>query len=173
MCSTFYTSSNLPDNNLDILSISLYRFNFIGCLQMYNSTYYQSQYQIQNLNYQLVWQEGKSKLQNVASFQYAFLTQCFFFLEKQTCGQRKDKEKEVLTIKRWWTGLLWERLWDWNLSNCWKFAGKFRGREEREREREREREDKFSKPMRINRITDEKALKPAFMWERMSESWKL
>ena len=112
-------------------------------------------------------------------FNMHFLPQClffffFFFFENQTCGQRKDKEKEVLTIKRWWTGLLWERLWDWNLSNCWKFAGKFRGREERERgDKKREREDNFSKPMRINRITDEKALKPAFMWERMSESWKL
>ena len=180
MCSTFYTSSNLPDNNLDILSITVYRFNFIGCLQMYNK--YISSISLSNKKPQLstCMTRRKKKIVKCGFFSICifcrnvFFFLFFFFFENQTCGQRKDKEKEVLTIKRWWTGLLWERLWDWNLSNCWKFAGKFRGREERERgDKKREREDNFSKPMRINRITDEKALKPAFMWERMSESWKL
>lgn len=81
---------------------------------------------------------------------------------KKRQGERSTNHKKMVNwfIMREIVGLESFQL----LKICRKVQGK---------RREREKDDNFSKPMRINRITDEKALKPAFMWERMSESWKL
>lgn len=50
-----------------------------------------------------LYDKKERKLQNVAYFQYAFFAAMFFFsffLEKQTCGQRKDKEKRSTNHKK-------------------------------------------------------------------------
>ena len=74
-------------------------------------------------------------------FNMHFLPQClffffFFFFENQTCGQRKDKEKEVLTIK---DGELvyYERDYGIGIFPIVENLQESLGEEKRERERER------------------------------------
>ena len=144
MCSTFYTSSNLPDNNLDILSITVYRFNFIGCLQMYNK--YISSISLSNKKPQLstCMTRRKKKIVKCGFFSICiFCRNVFFFFffwesnvwSKKRQGERSTNHKKMVNwfIMREIVGLESFQL----LKICRKVQGKRRERERGQEERER------------------------------------